>query len=86
MWVIHQAERPAQLETHEQVINRTMDLAAELEGTITDMEMVAIFELFIRDPKMVNTYVNMPRKEWWQVWVENCLVELGFPGIVNNPM
>ena len=24
MWVSHQAERPAQLETHEQVINRAM--------------------------------------------------------------
>jgi len=33
--------------------------------------MVAIFELFIRDLKMVNTYVNMPKKELKQVWVDN---------------
>ena len=86
MWVSHQAERPAQLEMHEQVVNRAMALAAELEGTITDREMVAIFELFIRDLKMVNAYVNMSRNEWWQVWVENHLVELGLHGIMNNPM
>jgi len=29
-----------------------MALSAKLEGTITDREMVAIFELFIRDIKM----------------------------------
>jgi len=86
MWISHQAERPAHLETHEQLINRAMALAAELEGTIIDREMVAIFELFIRDLKMVNAYANMTRKEWQQVWVENHLVELGLCGIVNNPM
>jgi len=70
---------------HEQVVNRAMALAAELEGAITDREMVAIFELFIRDFKMANAYANMPRKEWWQVWLKNCLVDFGLHGIVNNP-
>src|SRR5882724_11425395 len=84
MWASHQAERPAQLEMHEQVVNRAMALAAELEGAITDREMVAIFELFIRDFKMANTYANISRKEWQQIWVENHLVDFGLNVIVNN--
>ena len=100
VWAVHNAQkaahdaqkaalegqRAASSETYEQVVNGAMAFAAELEGTITDNEKVAIFDLFIRDSMTASAFANVPKKEWQQAWVEKCLVELGLHTYGNNLM
>jgi len=65
---------------HELLASKASSLICEHEGMFSDKEMVAIFELFSKDSVHATTYLNIPKKEWWQVWVKNRLVELVLRG------
>jgi len=66
--------------THELLASKASSLVCEHEGIFSDKEMVAVLELFGKASVHATTYLNIPKKEWQWVWVENRLVELGLHG------
>jgi len=67
-------------EMHELLASKASSLICEHEGIFSDKEMVAVLELFGKASVHATTYLNIPKKEWQRVWVENQLVELGLRG------
>jgi len=45
--------------------------------------MVAIFEIFNKDPVQASSYLTMPKKEWQKIWVKRQLVDLGMHEILS---
>jgi len=66
-----------QAELHAQLASKAITLICDHEAILSKEEMVAIFEVFNKNPVQAISYLTMPKKEYGQFWVENWLVELG---------
>jgi len=68
---------------HSLLTSQAIALVCEHEGILSNEEMVAIFEIFNKDPVQASSYLTMPKKEWQKIWVKRQLVDLGMHEILS---